>query len=107
MPGTIGCVVSGHSYSSVGLEDLDAGFLPVLGGDGQGRLALRVSLTHSRADLEKVLKQLLAAIARCVVQAAVSAGVHCIWVGPAVKQEFHDRDAICTDGITKRRNTLV
>ena len=57
--------------------------------------------------LQKVLQELLPAIARRVVQPAVPRAVHGVGVGPAVQQQLHHGDAVGADGVAQRRDALV
>mmetsp|Transcript_71929 Transcript_71929/g.203130 ORF Transcript_71929/g.203130 Transcript_71929/m.203130 type:complete len:268 (+) Transcript_71929:272-1075(+) len=88
-------------------EDLQARLLLVGGGDDKGRLALGVGLVHTGASLQQVLNELLAAVTRGIVQAAVALRVHGEGVRPVVQQQLDDCDPVRADGITQRRDALA
>mmetsp|Transcript_14940 Transcript_14940/g.39715 ORF Transcript_14940/g.39715 Transcript_14940/m.39715 type:complete len:308 (+) Transcript_14940:404-1327(+) len=97
--------LSSHA-GALGLQELHGGLLLVARGHCQGRLALGVGLVHVGASLEHVLAELLAAVARRIVETAVAGGVHGEGVRALVQEELHHGDAVGADGVAERGDAL-
>lgn len=68
---------------------------------------MRVGLVHIATHFQQILQEFPTAVARGIVEPTVAGTVHGIGVGPTVQQQLHHCDAVGSDGIAQRCDTLV